>query len=75
MIHNVTKEMEEAGMRFASDCVDAQFCILRNGLDRGTLDKGWGYLDGLKDQDLLIAYLKEEITSVVGIYLAMERAK
>jgi len=64
---DVTREMIEAGNDFASQAADANIlktmgCLL------------WKK-DKFKNLDLIEAYLNNEIDSVTGVYVAMERAR
>ena len=72
----VTEEMVKAGEKIASDLITAHACKCMNGLGGSTTWEQW--LAENKDNpnlDLLIAYTKDEISSVEAIYSAMDRVR
>lgn len=72
----VTEEMVEAGEQIASELLTANICKNMGSLGGS---KTWAeWLAENKDNpnlDLLIAYTKDEISSVEAIYSAMDRVR
>ena len=64
----VTEEMVRAGDEIAAACYDAS-------VDKCLNNTSALQLDGIKNKDLVEAYVENEITSVTAIYAAMQRAK
>ncbi len=69
----VTKEMVEAGMDIASLLVSAKVAKCMNGLGGSQTYAEWFEVE-MKNKDLAISYLNDEICSVEAIYIAMRRA-
>lgn len=70
----VTLEMQSAGREIASNLMDAQIAKQMNGLGGGTTWEQW-LTQPIKNKDLIIAYLNDEIDSVTAIYIAMYRQR
>ncbi len=70
----VSTAMIEAGNDFASHAVTANVARCMGELGSTKEQRQW-QMDQFKNLDLIEAYLNEEINSVTGIYLAMERAR
>ncbi len=68
----VTDAMREAGEEIASLLMTAQVAKCMNGLG-GSKTYGEWLETEMKNKDLVIAYLNDEICSVEAIYIAMGR--
>jgi len=69
-----TEAMIKAGQDWASHATDAHIAKSMGELGSTKEQRAW-QLSNFKDTDLIEAYLNNEIDSVTGIYMAMERAK
>lgn len=69
----VTKEMVEAGRDLASLLVEATVAKCMNGFGGSQTYAEWFEVE-VKNKDLAVAYLNDEICSVEAIYIAMRRA-
>lgn len=69
-----TEKMIKAGQDWASLATDAHIAKSMGKLGSTKKQRAW-QLSNFKDTDLIEAYLNNEIDSVTGIYMAMERAK
>jgi hypothetical protein len=75
-LSGITEAMTQAGEDIASAMMDAHISYNMKGLGGCRTWKEWLEAHAeIPNLDLIEAYLKEEITSVDAIYLAMHRAK
>lgn len=70
----VTETMQQAGLKIASDTVNAKVAKHMNGLGGSITWEAWLEKD-IPNRDLVVAYLEDRIDSVTAIFLAMHRAK
>lgn len=68
----VTKEMISAGSKVATDIMAAHIAYAMEGLGGGPSWTDW-LAEEVPNQDLCIAYAKDEVTAVEAIYIAMNR--
>ena len=69
-----TEHMIKAGQDWASHATDARVAKYMGELSSTKGQREW-QLSNFKNVDLIEMYLNDEIDSVTGIYMAMERAK
>jgi len=70
----VSTAMIQAGNDFASHAMTASIAKSMGELGSTTAHRQW-QMDQCKNLDLIEAYLNDEIDSVTGIYVAMDRAR
>ena len=70
----VTEAMAAAGRQIASDLLSASVSKSMGGLGGSKTWEEWANSD-VKNRDIILAYLEEDIDSVTAIYKAMQRAQ